>query len=87
MTKALSAPQERIWKLLNHLKSGTTEEFDQVVAVQPGEFTDPAIAARERELVFGRVPSIVCHGSEIARPGDFLTLQMPRNKIILGAPE
>ena len=83
MTKALSAPQERIWKLLNHLKNGTTEEFDQVVAVRPGEFTDPAIAARERELVFGRVPSIVCHGSEIARPGDFLTVQMPRNKIIV----
>ena len=35
MTKALSAPQEGIWKLLNHLKKGTTEEFDQVVAVQP----------------------------------------------------
>jgi phenylpropionate dioxygenase-like ring-hydroxylating dioxygenase large terminal subunit len=83
VTKALTAPDERIWKVLNHLKNGTTEEFDQVVAMQPSEFTDPAIAARERELVFGRVPSIVCHGSEIPRSGDFLTLQMPRNKVIV----
>jgi len=83
VTKAVTAPEERIWKMVNHLKNGTTQECDQVVAVQPGEFTDPAIAARERELVFGRVPSIVCHGSEIARPGDFLTVQMPRNKVLV----
>src|ERR1700752_5180082 len=82
-TESLTASQGRIWKMLNHLKNGTTDEYEQVVAVQPGEFTDPAIAARERELVFGRVPSIVCHGSEIARPGDFLTVQMPRNKVLV----
>ena len=50
---------------------------------QPEEFTDPAIAKRERDLIFGRVPSIVAHGSEIPRSGDFFTLQMPRNNIIV----
>jgi len=83
MVQALTAPQGRIGKVLSHLKNGTTDEYDEVVAVLPGEFTDPAIAARERELVFGRVPSIVCHGAEVARPGDFLTVQMPRNKVIV----
>lgn len=83
MAQALTASQGRIAKVLDHLKNGTTDEYDQVVIVQPGEFTDPAIAARERELVFGRVPCIVCHSAEIARPGDFLTVQMPRNKVIV----
>jgi phenylpropionate dioxygenase-like ring-hydroxylating dioxygenase large terminal subunit len=82
-TQAVTVPPGRIGKVLNHLKNGTTDECDEVVVVQPGEFTDPAIAARERELVFGRVPSIVCHGAEIARPGDFLTVQMPRNRVIV----
>jgi hypothetical protein len=26
VTKALAAPYERIWKVLNHLKNGTTDE-------------------------------------------------------------
>jgi hypothetical protein len=51
MAQALTASQGRIAKVLDHLKNGTTDEYDQVVTVQPGEFTDPAIAARERELV------------------------------------
>ncbi|MWA07569.1 hypothetical protein F8568_046085 [Actinomadura sp. LD22] len=34
----------------------------------PREFTDPGTAARERELIFGRVPSIVAHSSELAEP-------------------
>jgi phenylpropionate dioxygenase-like ring-hydroxylating dioxygenase large terminal subunit len=83
MAQALTASQGRIAKVLDHLKNGTTDEYDQVVTMQPAEFTDPAIAARERELVFGRVPSIVCHVAEIARPGDFLTVQMPRNKVLV----
>jgi hypothetical protein len=32
--QALTAPQGRISKVLNHLKNGTTDEFDEVVAVQ-----------------------------------------------------
>jgi phenylpropionate dioxygenase-like ring-hydroxylating dioxygenase large terminal subunit len=84
VTEVLPTQQGRIWQtLVKLLRNGTTDQCDEVVAVQPEEFTDPAIAARERELVFGRVPSIVCHGAEIPRPGDFLTVQMPRNKVIV----
>jgi phenylpropionate dioxygenase-like ring-hydroxylating dioxygenase large terminal subunit len=65
------------------LRNGTTDEYSEVVAVEPADFTDPAIAAREREMVFAHVPSIVCHGSEVPKPGDFITLQMPRNRVIV----
>ncbi|MBL7487634.1 Rieske 2Fe-2S domain-containing protein [Frankia sp. AgB1.9] len=80
----LTAPREtRIGRALEHLRNGSTDEFDVVTPFDAVEYTDPQLAVRERNLVFGRVPSIVAHGSEVARAGDFVTLQMPRNKVIV----
>src|SRR4051812_21169000 len=74
---------DRIRRALDHLRNDTTEEFDSVVPFGPEQYRDPEIARRERDLVFGRVPSLVAHASELPKPGDFLTLQMPRNKVIV----
>jgi phenylpropionate dioxygenase-like ring-hydroxylating dioxygenase large terminal subunit len=74
---------ERIRKVIKHLKDGTTDSFDRFADIEAAEYTDPQLAEAERELIFGRVPSIVAHSSEIASPGRFLTLQMPRNKLIV----
>ena len=77
-------PREaRIRRALEHLRAGTTDEYREIAGFTAAEFTDPAIAARERELVFGRVPSIVAHGSELPESGDFITLTLPRNNAIL----
>ncbi len=73
----------RIERLLGLLREDDTDQFEDVVPFGPREFTDPGAAARERELIFGRVPSIVAHSSELAGPGAFLALQMPRNKVIV----
>ncbi|WP_433506290.1 aromatic ring-hydroxylating oxygenase subunit alpha [Pseudonocardia halophobica] len=79
-----AAPRgDRIRRALDHLRNDTTEEFDSVVPFGPEQYRDPGIAQRERDLVFGRVPSIVAHATELPKPGDFLTLQMPRNKVIV----
>ncbi|HVW44867.1 MAG TPA: aromatic ring-hydroxylating dioxygenase subunit alpha [Amycolatopsis sp.] len=75
--------ESRIRRLLTHLRDGTTDQFDGIVEFGPEEFTDPAVAKRERDLIFGRVPSIVAHGSEIPRPNDFRTVRMPRNNVIV----
>ncbi|HEY1967622.1 MAG TPA: SRPBCC family protein [Pseudonocardia sp.] len=83
MTRSIPAREDRIRRALDHLRNGTTDEFPEIISFEAGEFTDPDIAARERELVFGRVPSIVAHISELPEPNDFLTLTMPRNKIIV----
>ncbi|MFZ0716399.1 aromatic ring-hydroxylating oxygenase subunit alpha [Mycobacterium sp.] len=83
MTLSLSPRENRIRQALDHVRNDTTDEYDEVTSFSPSEFTDPVIAAREREMVFGRVPSIVCHGSELPRPHDFITVQMPRNKVIV----
>lgn len=83
MSDVLPIAEDRILRTLNHLRHQTTDECDAVAHVSPTEFTDADIARRERELVFGRVPSIACHGSEIEEPGAFITLQMPRNNVLV----
>ncbi|WP_109529502.1 MULTISPECIES: aromatic ring-hydroxylating oxygenase subunit alpha [Nocardia] len=83
MTEVGAPREERIRRALTHLRNDTTDEYEHITWFEPEEFTDPAIAKRERDLIFGRSPSIVAHGSEVPRPGDFFTLQMPRNNIIV----
>ncbi|HEV7788037.1 MAG TPA: SRPBCC family protein [Pseudonocardia sp.] len=83
MTSPIAPREARIRRALDHLRNQTTDEYGSIGSFEATDFTDPGIAARERDLVFGRVPSIVAHTSELPEPHDFLTVQMPRNKIIL----
>lgn len=75
--------EARIRRALDHLRHDTTDQFDDVELFRAFEFTDPVHAARERDLVFGRVPTIVAHGTEIPSTYDFKTVRMPRNNVIL----
>ncbi|MEU1275554.1 SRPBCC family protein [Streptomyces sp. NPDC005799] len=75
--------EARIRRALEHLKNDTTDQFEKTEPFEAAEFTDPELAARERDLVFGRVPTIVAHGSEIPNPFDFKTVRMPRNNVII----
>ena len=80
---AIATRGDRIQRTLEHLRQHTTDTTGQLVPFGPGQYTDPALAQRERDLVFGRVPSIVAHASELPEPNDFITLQMPRNRVIV----
>jgi phenylpropionate dioxygenase-like ring-hydroxylating dioxygenase large terminal subunit len=82
VTKSLPR-QDRIRRALELLRNETTDKFADVVAFEAREFTDPVLAQQERDHVFGRVPSIIAHSSEIARPLDYVTVQMPRNNVIV----
>jgi phenylpropionate dioxygenase-like ring-hydroxylating dioxygenase large terminal subunit len=75
--------QDRIRRALELLRRETTDKFEDVVSFSADEFTDPVLAQQERDLIFGKVPSIVAHGSEIARTYDFITVAMPRNNVIV----
>lgn len=83
MAQSIVSRETRIRRALEHLRHQTTDEYDAITPVEPSEFTNPEVAARERDRIFGRVPSIVAHGSELAKPGDFITLQMPRNRVVV----
>ncbi|WP_020171819.1 aromatic ring-hydroxylating oxygenase subunit alpha [Gordonia polyisoprenivorans] len=75
--------QDRIRRALELLRNETTDKFEEIIAFEPDEFTDPVLAKEERDYIFGRVPSIVAHSSELAKAHDFMTVQMPRNNLIV----
>ena len=83
MNQPDSALEDRIRRALDHLRNDTTDMYREVSSFTPAGYTDPELAHRERELIFGTAPSIVAHGSEIPKPNDFRTLQMPRNKVLV----
>ena len=82
MTGTVKTSEDRAFQTLEHVRTETTDSVEGVAPFEAAQYVDPAIAAREREQLFGRVPSIVAHRSELAEPGDFLTVQMPRNRVI-----
>jgi phenylpropionate dioxygenase-like ring-hydroxylating dioxygenase large terminal subunit len=84
MTHDVSADREaRIRRALQHLRDETTDQVEKVEQFEAMEFTDPVLAARERDLIFGRIPTIVAHSSEIPNTYDFKTIRLPRNNIII----
>lgn len=77
------AREARIRRALDHLRKGTTDEYHMQRRFKATDYTDPDLAERERELIFGRVPTIVAHRTQLPEPNDFITLDMPRNKVII----
>lgn len=75
--------ESRIRRLLGLLREEQTDLTDAIRPFGPAEFNDPAQAQKERDLIFGSVPSIVAHRSQLPEPNSFITLSMPRNKVIL----
>jgi len=74
---------KRVRRTLDHVKNSTTDYYHEMRRYEAQDYTDPERAKLERDRIFGRVPSIVCHSSEVAKPNDFITVQMPRNNIIV----
>ncbi|MGQ0629697.1 MAG: aromatic ring-hydroxylating oxygenase subunit alpha [Sporichthyaceae bacterium] len=75
--------EARIRHALQLLRERTTDQFADTSTFVAAEHTDAGLAERERDLIFGRVPTIVAHSSEIPAAYDFLTMQLPRNKVIV----
>lgn len=83
MTGTLPDRAHRIQRALDHLRDGTTDLYAEITPLPASDYTDPLVAARERDLVFGRVPSIIAHSSEVPDPHSFITLKLPRNNAII----
>ena len=70
-------------RLRIHLRHSTTDLADGVRVIEGESFTDPERARREREDLFGRVPFIVAHSSELPKAHDFVTVALPRNRALV----
>ena len=70
-------------ELLNHLDTRVTDQYPDIAKFEAMDYQDPVRAELERDRIFGEVPFIVAHSSEVARTGDFISLDLPRNKVVV----
>lgn len=77
------APPEIVDRLLGHLRNGTTDLCPELMPLDAAIFGDPAVARAEADLVFGRVPTIAAHSSELAEPNAYVAKRLPRNDVII----
>ncbi|WP_257890866.1 aromatic ring-hydroxylating dioxygenase subunit alpha [Rhodococcus sp. USK10] len=70
-------------KLLTHLSDSVTDQWDEIAPFQSSDYHDPALAELERDRIFGEVPFIVAHSTELAGKNDFISVELPRNKAIV----
>jgi nitrite reductase/ring-hydroxylating ferredoxin subunit len=83
MTTHIPAPEPDLRKLVHHLERRWTDQVAEQLAISPAVYTDTEYARLERERVFGRVPVIAAHSTELAEPGAFITKRMPNNEVIV----
>ena len=69
--------------MFDHIENGTTDMAPEILEINPTVYTDPELAARERLELFGYVPIIAAHSTELPDKNDFLTVQLPNNEVVL----
>jgi phenylpropionate dioxygenase-like ring-hydroxylating dioxygenase large terminal subunit len=77
------APREIVDRLLQHLREGTTDLCPETMQLEASIFSDPGVARQELDNVFGRVPMIAAHGSELPKPNDFVSKRLARNDVVM----
>lgn len=70
-------------RLFEHLENRTTDMAPSTMEVDPSFYFDPDLAARERNEIFGNVPIVAAHGSEVPKANDFVLAQLPNNEVIV----
>lgn len=74
----MDAATQRRWgdQMLALLAANTTQMADREYVQPVADYVDPGHAQRERELFFRRTPLVVAASAELARPGEFRTVDI-----------
>jgi phenylpropionate dioxygenase-like ring-hydroxylating dioxygenase large terminal subunit len=70
-------------KLFDHVRGGTTDQFDEVLEYDLGIYSDPALAETERSRIFQRRPVMAAHSAQLPEPKSFITLRMNRSNVLV----
>lgn len=70
-------------RLFAHVRDKTTDLAESTRSIDHHEYLDPELAVLERRVVFGRVPVVAAHGSELPDRSDFVTAQLPNNEVLV----
>jgi len=66
--------QRLIERVLLHLSAGSSDAAEGEARIPVGEYLDPGRLEAERRALLGRLPILVAPTSQLAQPGDFVTI-------------
>jgi phenylpropionate dioxygenase-like ring-hydroxylating dioxygenase large terminal subunit len=69
--------------LLRHVGDRTTDQLPSARSIQARDYCDAELAARERRLIFGQVPIVAAHSSDLPACHDFRIVRLPNNEAVL----
>src|SRR5438132_476822 len=70
-------------RLFAHVEHGTTDLADSTMEIDHRQYLDPELGERERRGLFGRVPVVAAHSSELPNRSDFVTARLPNNEVLV----
>jgi phenylpropionate dioxygenase-like ring-hydroxylating dioxygenase large terminal subunit len=70
-------------RLFEHIDNASCDLAPGPMLVDPAIYTDPDVACREQERIFDRAPVLAAHASELPNPDDFVTVDLPGNRVLL----
>jgi len=70
-------------RLFEHIDNTTCDLAPSTMSVDPAIYWDPAVLEREQERIFDRVPMLAAHASQLPKPNDFVTIDLPGNRVLL----
>lgn len=68
------AEQRLIERVLAHLSAGSSDAAEGEARIPVGEYLDPGRLLAERRALLGRLPMLIAPTSQLAQPGDFVTI-------------
>ncbi len=70
-------------RLFDHIDNTTCDLAPGQMLVDPAIYSDPEIARLEQERIFDRVPVLAAHVSQLPDVGDFVTIDLPGNRVLV----
>jgi len=70
-------------KLFDHVREGTTDQFDEVLEYDLSIYSDPELAERERTGIFQRLPMMAAHSAQLPEARSFIALRLNRSNVVV----
>lgn len=70
-------------KLFAHIRDSSTDQASELYEYDLSIYSDPDIAAREREMIFEKLPMMALHSSQLPEAGSFVTVDLNRSNVLV----
>lgn len=70
-------------KLFRHIREGSTDMILETYEYPLSVYSDPDVAAAERERIFAHYPMMALHGTQLPEPGSYATVRLNRSEALV----